>query len=413
MKTKLFMHFLTTIITIITIQSSSSNALAEVTPIDVLRHHTVMAHAKYEDALFSAKQLDSAINLLITSPTQKNLDNARLQWIKARIPYQQSETYLFGNKIFNDFNKKVNLWNLDEGLIDYVDNSYTTDKDHSGNILYNANIIANPKISVNNQEIDSSIISPELIRRLNTANNVDTNVTTGYHVIEFLLWGQDSNTVTRGAGNRNYTDFSIKQCTGGNCKRRADYLKAASKLLVSDLEEIKKSWENNGESTKIIMKDIKSGLNLMISGMTSLSYSELAVDRMNLGLILHDPKQEIDRFSDNTHVSYLYNVIGIVSNYTGEYTRINGEKIHGPSLSYLIGSKYKNLDLEIKNKLSNTLKSAHILAEHAEHVESYDQMISSNNPIGNKIVQNVINDLVEQTESIKKLRIVLDIEDTS
>ncbi|AHA27396.1 imelysin family protein [Candidatus Liberibacter americanus] len=409
MKYILFIRFFTSIIIFLINPLSLPNALAAVNPIDVLQHYAYVAHARYEDALNSAKQLDNAIDALIAFPSKEKLDDARLKWIKARIPYQQSEVNRFISPTINELNKKINEWPIDEGFIDYVDISYI--QDDNENELYNANIIANSKISVNGQEIDISVLTPELIRKLHGANGVSRNVTTGYHAIEFLLWGQDLQTKTRKAGDRPYTDFSIKKCTGGNCKKRADYLKIASTLLISDLEKMAKSWSAEGETTKLLMKDIKSGLNLMIKGMTYMSYGELAGDRMNLGLVLHDPEQEIDRFSDNTHASYLNNIIGIASSYTGEYTRINSEKISGASISDLIRNNYKNLDIEINNKLYDTLKDAYIMAEHASHVESYDQMINDNNPIGNKIVRNVIDDLIRQTESLRKLRIVFDLKE--
>ena len=66
---------------------------------------------------------------------------------------------------------------------------------------------------------------------------IEANVATGYHAIEFLLWGQDLNGTGPGAGNRPWTDYAAGDaCTGGNCDRRAEYLKAATELLVSDLE---------------------------------------------------------------------------------------------------------------------------------------------------------------------------------
>jgi uncharacterized iron-regulated protein len=39
--------------------------------------------------------------------------------------------------------------------------------------------------------------------------------------------------------------------------------------------------------------------------MGSLSYGELAGERMKLGLLLHDPEEEHDCFSDNTYNSHL------------------------------------------------------------------------------------------------------------
>lgn len=104
-------------------------------------------------------------------------------------------------------------------------------------------------------------------------------------------------------------------------------------------------------------------------------------------------------------------LLGLLSSYTGEYTRINGEEIHAASIHDLIKNKNKNLSAEIKNKFFHTIKDFYALAERAEHLEFYDQMISANNPEGNKIVLNLIDDLITQTNSLKKLRIALDLKE--
>ena len=124
---------------------------------------------------------------------------------------------------------------------------------------------------------------------------------TGYHAIEFLLWGQDLHGTGPGAGERPYTDYDTANCTGGNCDRRAQYLAAASDLLVSDLEEMVGNWKADGAARKgLVDGEPKAGLSTILTGMGSLSYGELAGERMKLGLLLHDPEEEHDCFSDNT-----------------------------------------------------------------------------------------------------------------
>ena len=82
------------------------------------------------------------------------------------------------------------------------------------------------------------MITPALLEgTLHEADGVESNVATGYHAIEFLLWGQDLNGHGDGAGNRPASDFATgAACTGGNCDRRGAYLRAATELLVSHLD---------------------------------------------------------------------------------------------------------------------------------------------------------------------------------
>ena len=77
--------------------------------------------------------------------------------------------------------------------------------------------------------IDATTISKELLAgKLHEAQEVEANVATGYHAIEFMLWGQDLNGTGAGAGNRPASDFDTKNCTGGNCERRVQFLTAAT-----------------------------------------------------------------------------------------------------------------------------------------------------------------------------------------
>ncbi|KIQ04732.1 peptidase [Agrobacterium tumefaciens] len=373
----------------------------------VVKHYAELGYAKYQDSLLTAQTLDKAIDALIASPSEANLKAAREAWIKARVPYQQTEVYRFGNPIVDEWEGKVNAWPLDEGLIDYVDGSYGTESDD--NELYTANIIANTKLKVGGEEVDASKITPELIRSLAEAGEVEANVTTGYHAIEFLLWGQDLNGTGAGAGNRPYTDYDVKNCTGGHCDRRAEYLKAASTLLVADLKEMADNWAPGGEAAKAVEADPKQGLTAILTGMGSLSYGELAGERMKLGLLLHDPEEEHDCFSDNTYNSHLNDAIGIASAYTGEYTRVDGTKLSGPSLSQLVAASDKTLDGEMQAKLNKTLDAMHAMEKRGQTVEAYDQMIGEGNKDGNAVVQAAIDGLLDQTKTIERVIAALDL----
>ncbi|MBO0141034.1 peptidase [Agrobacterium sp. Ap1] len=386
---------------------TSIPARAETTPAAVLKHYAELAQAKYEDSLTTAQALDKAIDALIAKPSDATLKAAKAAWIAARVPYQQSEVYRFGNPIVDEWEGKVNAWPLDEGLIDYVDSSYGTESDE--NALYTANVIANPKLKINGEEVDLTAITPETIQSLHEAGEIEANVATGYHAIEFLLWGQDLNGTEAGAGKRPYTDYDKANCTGGNCDRRAAYLKAASTLLVADLGDMVKAWAPDGDATKNVEADGNAGLTAILTGMGSLSYGELAGERMKLGLLLHDPEEEHDCFSDNTYASHLNDAIGIKSAYTGEYTRVDGTKMKGPSLSDLVAAKDKALDKEIKGKLDATLAAMNVMKDRAQKVEAYDQMIGENNAKGNAVVQKAIDGLIDQTKSIERVIASLDL----
>ncbi len=227
---------------------------------------------------------------------------------------------------------------------------------------------------------------------------------TGYHAIEFLLWGQDLNGTGPGAGNRPWTDYGRANCTHGNCDRRGQYLTAASELLVEDLAWIARQFAPGGQARKDLIKGRPdAGISAILTGLGSLSYGELAGERMKLGLLLHDPEEEHDCFSDNTHNSHYYDIVGMLNVYNGRYVRIDGRQIQGPSLAALVGEVAPDLQREMAAKLETTLAAARRLKERAETKERYDQMIGPNNPEGNAVVQAVIDGLVDQTKTFERI----------
>ncbi len=393
-----------------------------VTPPAVTQHYANIAQAGYQDALTTARGLKQAVDALIAGPSEQTLRAARQAWIAARVPYQQTEVFRFGNPIVDDWEGRVNAWPLDEGMIDYVDASYGTESD--ANSYYVVNVIANPVIKVGGKDIDASRITPELLRdSLHEADGNEANVATGYHAIEFLLWGQDLNGTgpapagrqgtpqERHAGNRPHTDFDTKQCTGGNCERRAQFLSAATELLISDLEEIVAAWGADGDARKAVQEDPQAGLAAMLTGLGSLSYGELAGERMKLGLLLNDPEEEHDCFADNTHNSHFYNQQGMVNVYEGRYQRVDGKAVSGASLSALVRAKDAALDKEVRAKLAATTQAMQALKTRAETVETYDQMIGAGNQAGNAVVQAAIDALVDQTRSFERVIAVLQLGD--
>ena len=87
----------------------------------VLKTYSDIALAIYEDSLTTARQMQTSINKFLKQPSAETQEAAKQAWLAARVPYQQSEVYRFGNTIVDDWEGKVNAWPLDEGLIDYVD----------------------------------------------------------------------------------------------------------------------------------------------------------------------------------------------------------------------------------------------------------------------------------------------------
>lgn len=370
-------------------------------PADVVATYADIAAAAYGDSLTTAQALQSAVATLIATPSESTLTAARSAWLVARVPYQQTEVFRFGNPIVDDWEGKVNAWPLDEGLIDYVATGYGLNEE---NTLSQLNIIATPKFTLSGSDIDATTITPALIAdTLHEADGIEANVASGYHAIEFLLWGQDLNGTEPGAGNRPYTDFLQGEgCTGGNCDRRAAYLAAATDLLVSDLEYMAAAWATGGEGRATVTADPQAGLLAMLTGMGSLSYGEQAGERMKLGLMLNDPEEEHDCFSDNTHNSHFYDGLGIRNVYLGSYTRVDGSIVSGPALADLVAAVDPVVDARLQTELNASVAALQAIKSAAEGGLAYDQMLAPGNTEGEALITAAIDALVTQTASIDR-----------
>ena len=369
----------------------------------VLDTYADIAEAGYSDSLITAKRLQVAVDALLAAPSAEALEAAKFAWLAARVPYQQTEVFRFGNAIVDDWEGKVNAWPLDEGLIDYVDASYggPTDENEAAAL----NVIANASFSLSGETVDASTITLALLEdTLQEADGVEANVATGYHAIEFLLWGQDLNGHGAGSGNRPWTDYATGDaCTGGNCDRRGAYLRAATELLISDLEWITAQWAEGGEARSTVMADEDAGIAAILTGMGSLSYGETAGERMRLGVMLNDPEEEHSCFADNTHNDHYYNGVGIQAVYLGTYTRVDGTVVDGPSLSDLVAETDAGLDAEMQSKLSAAVLALGRIKTAAEAGFSYDMMLERGNEAGEALIMGGVNGLIDQTRSIERV----------
>jgi putative iron-regulated protein len=366
---------------------------------DVLNNYGDIAHAMYEDSLTTAKALQAAVNAFLADPTAAKLAVARNAWKAARVPYLQTEAFRFGNAVIDEWEGEVNSWPLDEGLIDYVAASYGKTSDE--NPLYTLNVIANKQLRIGAKQLNATVIDKTLLRQLQQAQGVEANVATGYHAIEFLLWGQDLHGTGPGAGERPASDYNPKGCTHGNCDRRSQYLKAVTDLLVEDMAVMTANWAAGGKArTELAAKGPNGGLSTVLTGIGSLSYGEMAGERMKLGLILHDPEEEQDCFSDNTHNSHYYDELGINEVWSGRYTRVNGSVVQGPSFRDYAMAKNPDSAKRMDARLADTLAKIKKIKDMGDSGKmAYDQMIAKGNAAGNQMVQDAIDALIAQTRA--------------
>ena len=316
---------------------------------NVRETYAQIAFAIYKDSLIEAKKLQKEIELFLKEPSKAGLDKCRQAWLASREPYGLSEAFRFSNgPIDNEgLEGAINAWPLDESYIDYVRGN-----EQSG-------IINNSK--------DYPKINKGTVLKLNE-QGAETNISTGFHAVEFLLWGQDQeDTSLKTPGDRSFKDFT----DAPNAERRAAYLKITIDLLVEHLETICKEWDpqikgNYLERYKGINHD--KSLRDIFNGLFNFSKAELAGERMFVAIRNKDQEDEHSCFSDNTHRDIIQNFNGIRNLALGEYTRLNGEKVSGPGLIDLVEKADQEKAAQMRKQiaeLSELMKGIPIPFDHA------------------------------------------------
>jgi putative iron-regulated protein len=128
----------------------------------------------------------------------------------------------------------------------------------------------------------------------------------------------------------------------------------------------------------------------------------MAGERIKLGLLIHDPEEEHDCFSDNTHASHYYDAKGMQNVYLGTYTRTDGSVVKGPSPSDLVRAKSAEADKRTLASIEETMKRMDAIVQRAAAGEAYDQMIGEGNAQGNATVDAAIGALVAQAKDFER-----------
>ena len=368
-------------------------ATAETTAEEVTQHYVEMAVERFGRTHDLARKLQQAIDDFVAAPSVKSHKRVKRAWLRAHKAYSQTEVYRFGNPNVDDWDGKINAWPLDEGLIDYVASGYLHE---FGNPYAKWNIIASrmPLYGSIIEEISSGTdpkAGPQGMA------DFESNVAIGFHAIEFLLWGQDLNKQPGDAGQRSHTDYLLGDaCTNGNCKRRGEYLKAASRILSRDLMLATNDWKTQNKSlyaTRFLELPVEEQLGRMLQGMGEMSSGELAGERTRVALISSDQEEEQSCFSDTTQHAIYYNALGVQSLYLGSDESV--------SLSALVKQMDASLDEEMRSAFSRSMQRAEAVRDSSV---PFDEMIQPENEKGRQQIKDLIAALKTQTMVMEKIQ---------
>jgi putative iron-regulated protein len=338
----------------------------------VLGQYTTIVHANYEDSLNGARTLKDAVASFVELPSAQGLDAARKAWLQAREAYGQSEAFRFYGGPIDDAHGpegRINAWPMDESHVDSIQG-----KAQSG-------LVNNRKIALTKKTLAAQ-----------NERGGEENVATGWHAIEFLLWGQDLDDA--GPGRRGFEDFVDGKAP--NADRRRQYLAVAADLLVDDLASLVQAWAPQGSNYRArFERGGTESLRKVFVGLGSLSRGELAGERLEVALASQDQEDEHSCFSDNTHRDVVANAVGIENVWLGRYRRADGKTLQGPSLRDLVVAKDAGLAERVSTQIAASVAAANALQAPFDR-----EIVGADGAPGRQRVRALIGSLVRQSKDL-------------
>ena len=331
---------------------------------DAVSNYATIVEASYGDSVSTATALDTALEALVATPTEATLTSARTAWLDSRVPYLQTEVYRFYDGPIDNAEDGpeglLNAWPLDENYIDYVVG------DESAGVING-----------------TDTIDAAALEGLNEVGG-EKNIATGYHAIEFLLWGQDLSDT--GPGERPHTDYiSGEGGTAANQDRRGTYLTVSGDLLVSNLTQVHDAWKADAAYRTDFEAAPEESFGKILTGMIVLSGFETGGERLQAALDSGDREDEHSCFSDNTKVDMVEDVQGVKNVWDGTYGSVSGVGVKD-----VVAAVDADLAASITTQIDASLAAANALEN------PFESEIDPTNTEGNARVQALIDSLRAQ-----------------
>jgi putative iron-regulated protein len=326
----------------------------------VLNNYSKLVFISYQSTLVELEKLNQVINQFTENPTEQNLEAAQKIWIDARREYSKTEAFRFyGGPIDAPEvgpEGLINAWPLDEAYIDYVKGNMQT--------------------GIINDVKKYPKINKEVLQSLNEKDG-EANIATGFHAIEFLLWGQDFDSLK--PGNRPVSDF----VNAPNANRRREYLKLVTTMLLQDMQSVLELWKE--DKYLQVLKAEKGNLPIqkIMLGLTTLSYDEMSGERMTVAFEKKDQENEQDCFSDNSINDLIANQEGIINVFSKTGL---AELFNNPSKVKSIGNILEKNYLDLKS-----IKSP------------FDSIVANGKHPERKKIKQIINSLQKQARLLNDL----------
>jgi putative iron-regulated protein len=298
----------------------------------VVHQYAVNLDANYKDVIARLEDLQAAVDAFVAAPSADLQVAAQQAYLAVRPWYGECEVSRFYGGPMDQAQGGMNEWPIDEAFIDYT--------------------VGNPLGGIINDPTDYPQLTATVLATADEKGGLE-NLSTGFHAIELLLWGQRA-AQTDGPGQRPYTDF-VDGGTAANQDRRRTYLSVATQLLLDDMRGLEAQWDLTDKKSygaELVAGSSKDGLTKMYRGFSQMAISELLYERMSDPFRSQDRKDEESCFSESTSIDLNANMLGVEDVWLGQY-----HDLQGPSVQSLVAAKDPALAAQVTQQLA-TVKAA-------------------------------------------------------
>jgi putative iron-regulated protein len=251
--------------------------------------------------------LDAAIGTLSGAPTDPNLEAARTAWSAMREPWEQSEGFLFGPVSAQGWDPAMDSWPL------------------------------------NQTDLEAVLASSDTLDQAYISNLPETQK--GFHTVEFLLWGEDS-----------------QKTAAEITTRELEYLNALSDELVAITTDLAASWTAGvdgqpayrtvfttaGDPQNTAYPSLNAAAQEILGGMSGIC-DEVANGKIADPYDARDPNLVESQYSFNSLLDFADNVRSVENAYTGDFPL--GTRT-GRGLTDFVAAKDAALDTRVKAEIA-------------------------------------------------------------
>lgn len=309
MKTKLLiLLFFATVCAISCKKSNSDNGTTDATLEGkvLVDFAGVLVNPNYQDLQAKAAILNTAVNTLVTTPTDANLLAAQAAWRNTRTPWESCEGFLFGPVEDFNYDPTMDSWPVDKN------------------------------------ELDSLIASKNALQ----VADLDPLQYTlkGFHAIEYIIFGV--------GGTQRAANITARQKT---------YLSSLTLSLYNTTTQLKNSWDaSSGNYSKQVVTagtgsttyTTHKALFIALVGSMSDICDEVANSKMQTPFAAKDSTLDESSFSHNSIADFKNNITGIYNAYMCTY---NGSS--GTGLNQIVNGKNASLDLKLQTQMKAAIAS--------------------------------------------------------